>query len=184
RLGNSFLKVKSDIYRNCPKGFYVFAKPNNCNPNDVFKYIGRYLGRPVIATSRIDSYDGERVTFHYHRHEDDKLVTECIPATEFISRLIRHIPEKHFKMIRYYGIYTRHYDNENPIHRAIPKEKHQILLSFNKWRESILSSFGYDPLKCPKCGKIMFFVELYFNHKSVSLQELYERIMKKSRVPT
>ncbi|MGF6366447.1 hypothetical protein M2454_002294 [Aequitasia blattaphilus] len=184
RLGNSFLKVKSDIYRNCPKGFYVYAKPNNCNPNDVFKYIGRYLGRPVIATSRIDSYDGERVTFHYHRHEDDKLVTECIPATEFISRLIRHIPEKHFKMIRYYGIYARHYDNENPIHRAIPKEKHQILLSFNKWRESILSSFGYDPLKCPKCGKIMFFVELYFNHKSVSLQELYERIMKKSRVPT
>ena len=33
--------------------------------------IGRYLGRPVIATSRIDKYDGEFVTFHYNRHEDD-----------------------------------------------------------------------------------------------------------------
>jgi len=25
----------------------------------VVKYISRYLGRPVIATSRIDSYDGK-----------------------------------------------------------------------------------------------------------------------------
>lgn len=29
-----------------------------------FSRISRYLGRPVIATSRIDSYDGEYVTFH------------------------------------------------------------------------------------------------------------------------
>ena len=33
----------------------------------VTKYIGRYLGRPVIATSRIDHYDGETVTFHYNQ---------------------------------------------------------------------------------------------------------------------
>ena len=71
------------------------------------KYIGRYLGRPVIATSRIDKYDGENVTFHYNRHEDDVYVEETLPALEFIERLIRHIPEKHFKMIRYYGLYAR-----------------------------------------------------------------------------
>lgn len=53
------------------KWFYVRALPNKCNPSHVIKYIGRYLGRPVIATSRIDSYDGEFVTFHYHRHEDE-----------------------------------------------------------------------------------------------------------------
>ena len=39
----------------------------------MFKYIGRYLGRPVIATSRIDKYDGSMVTFHYNRHEDELL---------------------------------------------------------------------------------------------------------------
>jgi len=37
--------------------------PNHlCDPRIVVKYIGRYLGRPVIATSRIDKYDGEMVT--------------------------------------------------------------------------------------------------------------------------
>mgnify|MGYP000615245905 FL=1 len=67
--------------------------PNKCNPNHVIKYIGRYLGRPAIATSRIDSYDGDSVTFHYNRHEDNKLITETIPALDFISRLTQHIPE-------------------------------------------------------------------------------------------
>ena len=70
------------------------------------KYISRYLGRPVIATSRIDAYDGTSVTFHYQRHEDHETVTECIPAIDFIKRLIVHIPDRHFKMVRYYGIYA------------------------------------------------------------------------------
>jgi len=44
------------------------------------------------------------VTFHYNRHEDEKYIEETIPAMDFIKRLIRHMPEKHFKMIRYGGL--------------------------------------------------------------------------------
>ena len=144
-------------------------------------YIGRYLGRPVITTSRIDSYDGENVTFHYNRHEDNAFVQETIPAIQFIERLIRHIPEKHFKMIRYGGLYARHRKSDEKLNRAIPKEKHAFIRSFNEWRTAILAAFGYDPLKCPKCGATMLFAELYFNHKRVSLEELYERAMSKAR---
>ena len=180
KLGPSFKKVKSKCYRIHKKGFYVFAKPNRCNPNIVAKYIGRYLGRPVIATSRIDSYDGENVTFHYNRHEDNKLVTETIPAMEFIARLIQHIPEKHFKQIRYYGLYARNKESDAKLNHAISKDKHRVILSFNRWRECTLFSFGYDPLKCPCCGQTMLFLELYHNHQHVSLDELYEKAMQKS----
>ena len=93
KLGSSFKKVKAKCYKEHKDGFYVYAKPNKCNPTVVAKYIGRYLGRPVIATSRIDAYDGENVTFHYNRHEDDQLVVETIPVMDFIARLIQHIPE-------------------------------------------------------------------------------------------
>ena len=110
------------------------------------KYIGRYLGRPVIATSRIDNYDDDTVTFHYNRHEDDKLITETIPALEFIQKLIQHIPEKHFTMIRYYGLYTRHRAEDKHLRRAISKEKHRFLLSLNRWRDCICMSFGYVPI--------------------------------------
>ena len=84
-------------------------------------------------------------------------------------------------MIRYYGIYARHRESDKHLYRAISKEKHKILLSFNKWRISILSSFGYDPLKCPYCGQEMLILDIYYNHKRVSLQELYERTMRNSR---
>lgn len=180
RIGSSFKKIKALCYKEHKDGFYVYAKPNHCDPKAVAKYIGRYLGRPVIATSRIDHYDGDFVTFHYNRHEDDKYVVETVPVMNFISRLIQHIPEKHFKMIRYGGLYARHREIDHSLIRIIPKEKRHIFRSFNKWRTAILSAFGYDPLICPDCGHSMDFLELYFNHQRISLDELYERAMSKS----
>ena len=181
KIGSSFKKVKAKCYREHQQGFYVYAKPNLCDPRIVVKYIGRYLGRPVISTSRIDKYDGEMVTFHYNRHEDEQYIEETIPAMEFIQRLIRHIPEKHFKMIRYGGIYARHREIDSKLYRAISKSKHHIYHSFNQWRTAILSSFGYDPLVCPDCQHRMEFLELYFNHQRVSLEEMYEKVMSKFR---
>ena len=180
KIGPSFKKVKARCYREHKDGFYVYAKPNNCDPKTAIKYIGRYLGRPVIATSRIDNYDADFVTFHYNRHEDDQYVEETIPVMEFIQRLVRHIPEKHFKMIRYGGLYARHREIDKKLRRTISREKHHIYRSFNQWRTAILSSFGYDPIKC-ECGTTMLFLELYFNHKRVSLEEMYEKAMSHSR---
>lgn len=37
----------------------------------------------------------------------------------------------------------------------------------------ILLTFGYDPLKCPKCGKSMFAFEVYY--KKTALFEHTER---------
>jgi hypothetical protein len=157
-------------------GFYVRAKPNLCTPDITIKYISRYLGRPVIATSRIDSYDGEAVTFHFTKHEDNKPVTECIPALDFIKRLIVHIPEKHFKMLRYYGLYAKHHKQEKVLRRCISGEKRKFLRSTLYWRESILLSFGYDPLKCPKCGTSMLAMEVYY--KKTALFEQYRKVMR------
>ena len=100
---------------------------------------------------------------------------------DFIKRLIRHIPEKHFKMIRYGGLYARHRKIDSKLHRVISKEKHMIYRNFTQWRTSILLSFGYDPLYCPDCNHKMELLELYYNHKRVSLEEMYEKVMSKSR---
>ncbi|MCM1121977.1 MAG: transposase [Eubacterium sp.] len=100
--------MKSQCCRDHKDGFYVHAKPSRCDPETVVKYTGRYLNRPVTAASRIDRYDRDSVPFHYNRHEDDAYVEETLPVMEFMERLIQHIPEKHYKMIRYGGIYARH----------------------------------------------------------------------------
>ena len=176
RIGPTFRKVKNEMYTKHADGFYVRAKPNLCTPDITIKYISRYLGRPVIATSRIDTYDGENVTFHYTRHEDNKTVTETIPALNFIQKLIVHIPEKHFKMLRYYGIYAKHHKQEKKLRRCISAEKQHFLRSIQDWRQSILLSFGYDPLCCSECGTSMLVLEVY--HKKTALFEQYRKVMK------
>jgi len=175
RIGTSFKKVKNEMYTKHSDGFYVRAKPNSCTPDKTIKYISRYLGRPVIATSRIDKYDGDFVTFHYNKHEDDSLVSEIIPALNFIKRLIVHIPEKHFKMLRYYGIYAKHHKQEKNLRKCFTNEKRNFLRSLLDWRNSILLSFGYDPLKCPKCGAFMLVLEVYY--KKTALFEQYRKAM-------
>ena len=175
RIGPTFRKVKNEMYTKHSNGFYVRAKPNLCTPDIIIKYISRYLGRPVIATSRIDNYDGENVTFHYTRHEDNKTVTETIPAFNFIQKLIVHIPEKHFKMLRYYGIYAKHHKQEKKLRKCISAEKQHFLRSIQDWRHSILLSFGYDPLCCSECGTSMLVLEVY--HKKTALFEQYRKVM-------
>ena len=182
KIGPSFKKVKASNYKIHKDGFYVFAKPNECEPKNVIKYIGRYLGRPVIANSRIDSYDGNFVRFHYNRHEDDAYVEESISAMSFIKRLIRHIPEKNFKMIRYYGIYAKHnYENDSSINHPITKEKRSVYSSFLKWRSNIFFSFGIDPLKCPDCGSNMSVLEFIVNKKHFTLRDLISNCMMNPR---
>ncbi len=75
-----------------------------------------------------------------------------------------HLPEKNFKMIRYGGFYAS--KCKSRIHAK--KFKHKPIsksLSLMDWRNSILKSFGYDPLICAKCGSEMHFAALYFQFK-------------------
>ena len=176
KLGLSFKKVKALCYREHQNGFYVYAKPRKCNPKDVVKYIGRYLGRPVIATSRIDSYKNGLVTFHYNRHEDDKYVSETIPVMDFIKRLIVHIPDENFKMIRYYGLYASGNEYYHGLIPAISHEKRHYMMSLQYWRKRILLSFGYDVLCCPNCGTEMTLLDLYHNHQRIPFVENYHRL--------
>ena len=84
-------------------------------------------------------------------------------------------------MIRYGGLYARHRSIDKKLHLAISKEKRHTFRCFNRWRTAILSSFGYDPLVCPVCKHKMEFLELYYAHKRVSLEEMYEKAMSRSR---
>ncbi|WP_339060280.1 transposase [Tepidibacillus marianensis] len=89
------------------EGFYVYAPKQKGNIKEQLRYIGRYIRRPAIGINRIEAYDGQWVTFKYHDKTDGKEKTETVSVEEFISRLIRHIPDEQFKTIRHYGVYSR-----------------------------------------------------------------------------
>jgi Putative transposase. len=89
REGNkeSFRRLKNKIFKKNKEGFYVHAKNEIKLAKIAAKYIGRYVGSPVIAESRIIPYDGESVTFKYKSYEDNKEIIEKVPVFEFIKKL-------------------------------------------------------------------------------------------------
>jgi len=160
-LGDSFYKLKTKLFKTYKNGFYVYAKSNlESKSSDSIEYIIRYTGRPAMAQSRILDYDGQFVTFFYDRHEDGSRVTEKIHAFEFIKRLIIHIPEHHFKMIRYYGLYAKAYPNSSLLIPLISSAKKAFRAKYSHWRARILLAFGFDPLSC-SCGHTMTLLAFY-----------------------
>ena len=64
-------------------------------------------------------------------------------------------------MLRYYGIYAKHHKQEKKLRKCVSVEKQRFIRSIQDWRQSILLSFGYDPLCCSKCGTSMLVLEVY-----------------------
>jgi hypothetical protein len=94
-------------FRQYPKGFCAYLKPEKIRAGKgLICYIGRYIRHPSIANSRIVAYNGEAVKFIY-KDKEEKEVFKIMLVDDFISAIISHIPERNFKMIRYYGIYSR-----------------------------------------------------------------------------
>lgn len=157
-----FCNLVNILYHKYNDGFYVHAPKSDFNSaSAVTKYIVRYIGRPAMAQSRITAYDGENVTFWYQRHEDNKKVWETLPAHDFIKRLIIHIPEKGFNMLRYYGLYAQPYSKNTHLIRRVNRQKKAARKIMRLWAFRISLTFGYDPLKC-HCGGFMNFVEIYY----------------------
>lgn len=159
---SEFNALVSRLYRNYKNGFYVNApsKEDFNSPMAVAKYITRYIGRPVMAQSRITNYDGTNVTYWYQRHEDNEIVHVTEHALEFIKKLIIHIPEKGFNMLRYYGLYAMPDKKTGHLIHLMKRHLRKILKIHQHWVFRIEASFHHDPLKCP-CGGYMEFKDIY-----------------------
>lgn len=103
-------KLIDSCFKEHENGFYVRAKDRIIRPYEMIRYIGRYIRHPAIAESRIVEYSPrdkeDKVVFYY---EDDNKEKHYVAMTvfEFIAALVKHIPEPNFKMVRWYGIYSR-----------------------------------------------------------------------------
>ncbi len=142
-------KEKIDyFFKKYPKGFYVYVKPERIHSGKgLIEYIGRYIRHPAIANSRIDRYNGEVVRFFYEDHER-KIRRRVMKVFDFISAIIQHIPEKHFRLVRYYGVCAR---RKTGIVRSFIQQS--IIPSSNPIKNISKRSF-----LCPKCHNEMEFV--------------------------
>lgn len=140
------------------------------DPGFTLRYIGRYTKRAVLAEYRITHYDPERgiVRFAFQDYaEGGKTSFKTLPVLAFLGRLIRHIPDKHFKTVRYAGIFATRWRDHYLAHARValqqppPREPESPPVSMLSWRERRQAE-GPDPLLCPSCRVPMEFVRLVF----------------------
>lgn len=152
---NINLKNKISLcYRKYNDGFYVKSDKKINNIFEIAKYIGRYLARPAIAEYRITDITDSYITFWYQKPDSPKKIFLTLPMTQFIGRLLAHIPPKNFKMIRRFGLYSRRYKNKKPKKIKLFKDK-------ISWAERIFKTFKTNPLICPKCNSNLVLLEIF-----------------------
>ncbi len=179
-------KLVDYCYKKYPNGFVAHVQKGDV-PNryeSLAKYLAKYVVSPPISVRRIDSYDGEKVTYHYRSHMTKKVEKETVDVYTFIGRMVQHILPKGFKRIRYYGVQAAKTFEKLKviIHEALSKVKKVVkdaikIIPKKNYRERYQASTGKDPLICPQCGKEMDVWKIWHPKYGVIYDEL-EKIKK------
>ncbi|WP_235860979.1 transposase, partial [Photobacterium phosphoreum] len=101
--GNSPQSWTAFLDRNYNRHWNVNVAPNTTHKTHTAKYLGCYVKKPPIAAARLADYTGGDVTFTYLDHRNKSYKDLTLSQTEMMLRILNHVPEKQFKMIRYFG---------------------------------------------------------------------------------
>ena len=88
------------------------------------------------------------------------------PAIKFIERLIIHINDRYFPVVKYYGFYSNNSKNNFKKSKKVfdDKEIDELVLRL-QWKFGLLYAFGYNPLLC-ECGHEMVYKPEYSIERS------------------
>ena len=104
----------------------------------------------------------------------------------FIGRLIRHIPDKYFPMIRYAGLFSNRWERQYLAEARIALNQSESEDSDtntkSSWAKRQTEYTGADPLVCPNCYQPLTFVGAFLGNWN-ELQYLFDRAGKDSTIP-
>ena len=137
------------------KDWVVHLEKSRLSPGKVVEYLGRYIQRVAITNHRIDSIDGDNVSFFYKDYADNgKRKKMTLHALEFIRRFMQHILPKGFSKVRYYGILSIK-NRKDKLLRCLELINKILLPSrFEGLRteQIFVLLTGKDYTLCPVCG--------------------------------
>lgn len=135
-----------------------FAKPTK-HARQTANYLGRYLKKLPVSGARLAHYDGEsRITLRFLDHRTGQHESLTLGQHELILRLIKHIPEKHFRMIRYFGfLANRVVSKQLPLVKKALGQDEEVkvaAITHSSLSQRLLKT---DPYSCLLCGARMVF---------------------------
>ena len=89
------------------KRWHILVGPALRRADKVVRYACRYTKRPAIAEGRILWFKDGYVTFRFKDyHQGGAHGYKALPVLTFIDRLVQHLPERNFRQVRYYGLFS------------------------------------------------------------------------------
>jgi Putative transposase/Transposase zinc-binding domain len=143
------------------------SKPTDDHKHNV-NYLGRYIKRPAIAESKLKHYDGNEVTFRYLDHTTKTYRRFTLTIEQFIGRLVQHIPDVGFRMIRYYGFLAHRVRGKLlPVVYQLLGQENNPPSSPPTFADLMQKDFYFNPLICVLCRQPLVLTGTYFGLSKV-----------------
>ena len=152
------------------------AKPQKSAEKDI-AYLGRYIKRPPLSNARLVHYSGRDIAFEYHCHRSNKNKELHLSVFDFLERFTKHIPEKHFRMIRYAGFLANRVRGKLlPIVKKLTGSNDELFVSHISWRTLFRKTFGANPLQCILCKSTLRLGFLSFGLSAVEFEHNHDKL--------
>lgn len=136
--------------------WYAHIGASLLDPRFSVRYIGRYTKRAVLAEYRITYYDGKLIRFAFRDYAEGGVRSyKTMKVHSFIARLIRHIPDRSFPMIRSAGLFSNRWKQRYLAQARAAldqtESQTQALPHSTSWADRQTEYTGSSPLLCPDC---------------------------------
>lgn len=152
-----------------------FAKPSHSHVRNI-NYLGRYIKRPPLSQSRLRHYDGKTVAFEFLDHRTGRHRIAVHDTDDFIDRFVQHIPDKHFRLINFYGFLANRLRGKLlPVVYRLLQQTAQAVRTV-RWRDLQKRTFGVDPLLCVLCGAPLRFAGITQGKPASQLRQHHQAL--------
>jgi len=142
-------------------------------------YVGRYTKRACLSEYKIEAIE-PNIKFRFNDYANSPRkgkpiqgIKEMKPA-EFLDALLQHVPDKRYRMIRYFGLYNSKHLNKIPPHlklnqQMVPKEIEDKFegKEFELYRRAFIHAGKKDPLYCSFCKQDKTLIGFRYKNKFI-----------------
>ncbi len=163
------------------KRWIIHLEPPMNIPTQVIRYIGRYSKRACLSEYKITKMEGENIRFRYKDYKtidkNNKPVERELELNyrDFFPRLLQHVPLRHFRIVRYYGMYSNR--ASIPQEYLFTENNEQAQENTDNWETLQIEKTGENPLICSSCNKRKIYVYTKLRSKRDNKTITFKRIL-------
>ena len=122
----------------------------------VMLYLSRYIKGGAITQQRLVNASPEQVIFAYKDHRDKQHKTMTLPQTQFIERILWHVPETGQHIVRHYGLYSHQgRGKRNRCRTFLNQAPEQDKIDPVDWQRFMVEQGKPAAGTCTQCGQAL-----------------------------